>query len=419
MAQVRRKEREASKNIPAFLAMNQDWCRQVRQKLQGTRTANELVSLWREEIMPYFVQIAFMMGSTLRPYLALDKQLNRQLTKLVGEVDANMLLSNLSKDSELLESLGPVVGIARVARGEMDRKEYLERYGHRGPHEMELSAPRPAEDPNWLDRQLDEFNKSPVDVDALLAKRRAEFDATWQRFAERYPGKARSMRRKLDQVPPAARLREAFRSEMVRVYGIIRVWTLRVGELTGLGDDIFFLTYDELFKILAGDRTAAQYIPARKETYRRYCELPPLPSIIRGRFDPFEWAADPNRRNDIYDARAPVPVSTSSTITGHAGAAGRVEGTVRRLDTFEEGDQLQPGEIRVAVTTNVGWTPLFPRAAAVVTDVGAPLSHAAIVARELGIPAVIGCVDATTRLKTGDRVLVDGGQGVVEILERA
>jgi phosphoenolpyruvate synthase/pyruvate phosphate dikinase len=90
---------------------------------------------------------------------------------------------------------------------------------------------------------------------------------------------------------------------------------------------------------------------------------------------------------------------------------------VRLLDGPEQGDQLQPGEILVAVTTNVGWTPLFPRAAAVVTDVGAPLSHAAIVARELGIPAVVGCGSATTRLHTGDRVRVDGGQGTVEILE--
>ena len=66
--------------------------------------------------------------------------------------------------------------------------------------------------------------------------------------------------------------------------------------------------------------------------------------------------------------------------------------------------------------TDIAWTMLFPRAAAIVTDVGAPLSHAAIVARELGIPAVVGCGDATMRLKTGDRVRVDGGQGRVEIL---
>ena len=69
--------------------------------------------------------------------------------------------------------------------------------------------------------------------------------------------------------------------------------------------------------------------------------------------------------------------------------------------------------------TNVGWTPLFPRAAAVVTDAGAPLSHAAIFARELGIPAVVGCGTATMRVHTGDWVRVDGGRGTVELLQRA
>ena len=85
------------------------------------------------------------------------------------------------------------------------------------------------------------------------------------------------------------------------------------------------------------------------------------------------------------------------------------------MNSPEEGCQLQPGEILVAVTTNVGWTPIFLRAAAVVTDVGAPLSHAAIVARELGIPAVVGCGNATMLLKTGDRVRVNGGAGTVEL----
>jgi pyruvate,water dikinase len=263
---------------------------------------------------------------------------------------------------------------------------------------------------------LEEYARSPVDVDALLEKRRAEFDAAWQRFAERYPRKTKKMRRRIDQVGPANRLREAVRSEITRFYGVIRAWALRVGEMTGLGDDVFFLYLDELLDLRVGDDTATKYIPARKETHARYCALPPYPMIIRGRFDPFQWAADPDRRNDVYDAYAPVPTSDSDTITGFAGAAGRVEGMVRRLDSPEEGDQLRSGEILVAVTTNVGWTPIFPRAAAVVTDVGAPLSHAAIVARELGIPAVVGCGSATTRLKTGDRVRVDGGRGTVEIL---
>ncbi len=72
----------------------------------------------------------------------------------------------------------------------------------------------------------------------------------------------------------------------------------------------------------------------------------------------------------------------------------------------------------LTVQTDIAWTLLFPRAAAIITDVGAPLSHAAIVARELGIPAVVGCGDATMRLQSGDRVLVDGGRGVVEILQQ-
>lgn len=90
---------------------------------------------------------------------------------------------------------------------------------------------------------------------------------------------------------------------------------------------------------------------------------------------------------------------------------------MRVLTSAEEGDQLRPGEILVTTVTNVGWTPLFPRTAAVVTDVGAPLSHAAIVACELGIPAVVGCGNATMRLHTGDRVRVDGAAGNVEIVK--
>ena len=74
---------------------------------------------------------------------------------------------------------------------------------------------------------------------------------------------------------------------------------------------------------------------------------------------------------------------------------------------------IHDGEILVTVATNIGWTLVFPRVSAVVTDIGAPLSHAAIVAREFGIPAVVGCGNATSVLKTGDIVEVDGAAGTV------
>jgi pyruvate,water dikinase len=162
-----------------------------------------------------------------------------------------------------------------------------------------------------------------------------------------------------------------------------------------------------------------QWIEARRASFERYRAMPPFPPFIRGRFEPERWMRDPLRRMDSYDASAPAePGKGGDVLTGFSGAAGRVEGPVRVLRSFEEGDQLRPGEILVAATTNVGWTPLFPRAAAIVTDIGAPLSHAAIVARELGKPAVVGVNVATSRLQTGDRVLVDGGAGTVRIVSK-
>jgi phosphohistidine swiveling domain-containing protein len=415
MIQLGLREKRGAKRVPEYLATMQALCKELRQRIAATDTASGLIDFWHNEIYPKLLTDIWVVGGSAAPLENLMK-LKRELAELVGESDANTLFSGLSSETEMLASLGPVVGVARVVQGEMSRREYLERYGHRGPCEAELSLPRPAEDPDWLDKQLAEYAKNPVDVDALLAKRRAEFEAAWQRLQKRYPKQAPKLRRQIDQIGPAARMREAVRNDVTRFLWIERDWALRAGELTGLGEDIFLLTIDEVLDLLAGDGTATQYIPTRKETYARYRELPPYPMIVRGRFDADQWAADPDRRNDIYDATAPVPTSTSDTLSGFAGAAGRVEGRVRVLDGPDQGDQLQPGEVLVAVTTNVGWTPIFPRAAAVVTDVGAPLSHAAIVARELGIPAVVGCGSATTRLRTGDRVRVDGGQGTVEIL---
>jgi phosphohistidine swiveling domain-containing protein len=422
------KEKAGAKRGPEFLATNPGRCRALRRQIRQTQAPEDLIAFWHEEIYPRLVDGIWLLGGATQPLEATVK-LRKELAELVGDADANALFSDLSQhdsdsgsegtpnlDAGLLASLGPVVGVARVAQGRMSRAEYLEKYGHRGPHEAELSAPRPAEDPDWLDRQLAEYEQNPIDVDDLLARRRAEFEAAWQRLEARYPKKAPKLRRQIEQIGPAARMREAVRDELTRFLWVEREWALHAGELTGLDDDVFLLTIDEVHDLLSGMDTATMYIPARQETYARYRALPPYPMIIRGLFDPFEWATDPDRRYDIYDATAAAPLSNSDTIKGFAGAAGRVEGRVRVLDGPEQGDRLQPGEILVAVTTNVGWTPLFPRAAAVVTDVGAPLSHAAIVARELGIPAVVGCGSATTRLHTGDRVCVDGGQGTVEIL---
>jgi phosphohistidine swiveling domain-containing protein len=420
---VRRKQKAALNNLDAFLAENPEWCRALVERVRAAQTEKALVALLKDELEPRGIETFWRNYATALQYSEQVGKLRRELTELVGAEDADALLSSVSSHDHLLASLGPAVGLARVAQGEMSREAYLEQWGHRGPFEAELSAPRPFEDPGWLDRQLAAFAQSPVDVESRLAAQRAEFDAAWERFEDRYPRQARSMRRRLDRAAEAARTREAARSESTRLLWVNRAWALRVGELTSLGGDAFFLTMEELLDLLAGKGAPTETIPARRRTYERYKALPPYPLVIRGRFDPFRWAADPNRRGDVFDSHGLLPKLAlksphENLILGMPGSAGQVEGTVRSLDSAEDGGRLEPGEVLVTSQTNIGWTLFFPRAAAIVTDIGAPLSHAAIVARELGIPAVVNCGDATMRLKTGDRVRVDGGQGTVEILGR-
>ena len=412
MARIRNK-------IPQFVAENPHWCATMRERIRQIEDPTELIALLRDEIGPYSLH-AFYLANAGAGAAHLLGRLENELRELVSADDANALLSNLSGLSSHLESLGPMMGLGKVARGEMSREAYLQAYGHRGENEVEYAWQRPLEDPTWLDRQLAELAKAPVDIEALIARQQAAYSAAWERFCERHPRKVRVMQARLAKAAQAAHQREAVRSEATRSAIVMRAFALRAGELIGVGEDVFFLTIDEVVSLLAGDDAARRFIPTRKETYERYRALPPYPTIIVGRFDPFQWAADPNRRSDIFIANAPAAprdTQAGSAITGFAGALGIVEGTVRRLDRLEDSDHFQAGEILVTTLTNIGWTPLFPRAAAIVTDLGAPLSHAAIVARELGIPAVVGCGDATMRLKTGDRVRVNGGQGLVEILE--
>jgi len=391
----------------------------VRGRIKSS-SANELITLWTEEIRPLWTEIHPLQDKMNEELERGTRRLKTELTTHLGEEEVSMLLTTISSAGELA-SLGPLTGLSRLSKGELSREEYLRRYGHRGPHENELAEPRPYEDPDVVDRQLAEFNESPIDVAGLLTRRDAESVSLWGEIKHKLPPKrAQAIERMIKATIEANTLREETRSELTRLVSLIRAWFLRAGELCGVGEGVFFLTIDEVIDLLSGDESSVAHIPARRNLYEKYRALPALPTWIRGRFDPFQWAADPNRRTDLFDAQmtaSPAVPPVDDLIRGQPGSAGRVEGIVQRIDSPDEGNRLQPGAILVASTTNVGWTPLFPRAAAVVTDIGGSLSHAAIVARELGIPAVVGCGNATTLLKTGDRVRVDGSRGIIQLLE--
>ncbi|MEU6791904.1 PEP/pyruvate-binding domain-containing protein [Nonomuraea wenchangensis] len=411
---LQRRVRTNLKAMPAFLATSRRRCEELRARVAATPTAPELAELWEREIRPHVVTACRMLEAAGRQGGGTLVWTRDKLRKLAGESDAEAMLSGVNAGGGLA-SMGLLLGLSRLARGEITREEFAAAHGHRGPHEFEVSKPRPGEDPAWIDAQLAGLRDLRTDTEALLARQERAREEAWARFAARHPRREARMRERVRRWGAVVRDREEARSETMRAFWVLRAFTLRAGELTGHGDDVFFLSLEELLGLLHGDAAGLDRVPARRAAYERYAALPPYPVLIVGHFDPVRWAADPDRRADVYDARgglAPV----GDAVTGFPGAPGVVEGVARVLAGPEEGDRLKPGEILVTTLTNVGWTPMFPRAAAVVTDLGAPLSHASIVARELGIPAVVGTGNATMRLRDGDRVRVDGERGTVELL---
>ncbi len=411
---VLREARRDARRLAAYLADHPERCDRRRAEIVAVDSGDELAELWTEVLNPEFHEVSLMLSAATRSSGASFVTTRMRLQRLVGDAAANALTAGLGSRAGQLASLGLLDGLELLAAGAIDRGTFDRRYGHRGPHEFEISLPRPGEDPHWADRQLAERRRSGVDHRALLAAQERLGAAAWTDLERSHPVQSRLLHHQLDRWARISRDRERARSEVIRYFWVLRAYAVRAGELTGLGDDIFFLDQHEIVRVLHGETISPTMINERRRIYRGYNDLPTYPALIRGRFDPFVWVRDSRRRSDLFEEGQWSPAA--ATVRGFPGSAGVVEGAVRVLFDADQGAELHAGEVLVTTITNVGWTPLFPRVAAVITDVGAPLSHAAIVARELGIPAVVGCGNATMILKTGDRVRVDGTAGTVELL---
>ena len=411
--------RRDARRLDAYLAEHPALCERRRADIAAVDSPVELADLWIEVLSPEFHRVSWMLSAATRSSGASFITTRKRLQSLVGDAAANALTAGLGAQAGQLASLGLLEGLEQLVVGKIDRDSFNHRYGHRGPHEFEISLPRSGEDPDWIDTQLTARATSATSYRDMLGVQEQKRHDAWVELEQRHPVHARILRHQLRVWAKISRDRERARSEVIRYFWVLRGYALRAGELTGLGDDIFFLDKAEMVRVLQGETIGPTLINGRRAAYQAYAALPKYPALIRGTFYPFAWAADPHRRSDIYIEGRVSEGRVSDgrvVVRGFPGSAGVVEAPVRVLREAADGAELQPGEVLVTTITNVGWTPLFPRAAAVITDVGAPLSHAAIVARELGIPAVVGCGNATMRLKTGDRVRVDGTAGTVEVL---
>ncbi|MGC7870154.1 PEP/pyruvate-binding domain-containing protein [Desulfosporosinus sp. SYSU MS00001] len=402
--------KDSKKQKVYYLEYTPVWYVKTLERIEAANTRQDLFKLWTSDVRPFLSALWYIwFGGAGSSTLA---TLRKKLAKMAGEELANLLCSNFSGEQTLV-SMKPLLAIEQVINGSLSGEKYLELYGHRSPHEFEVFYEYPADDPSFIDKQIKEYKDTNLSATELLKKQQREFMKGKKLFAQKFPAKEKWLEKKLERVSRDANTRESLRNEFVKVFRVMRHLLLKIGSVTGINNDIFMMYCFEVPKFLQGDTEMLDKLPKRRKNFEEYQKMPVFPQLIRGRFNPKEWINSKDKRQDYYDPNAQAPVLDKNSIKGFAGAPGTIEGRVRILHSFDEAKDFQKGEILVTTMTNIGWTPLFPKAAAIITDLGAPLSHAAIVARELGIPAVVGCGIATTELKTGDSVIVNGSIGVV------
>jgi pyruvate,water dikinase len=282
---------------------------------------------------------------------------------------------------------------------------FVARHGYHGPDEGELSAHSWREDPAPLAAMIERYRTLPPDESprAVELRRRAEAAEAERTFLAALPALRRPAGRTLLRiVRHFVPLRETGRSAFLRAVDGARAAARSVGaHLSERGvlddpEDVFFLTMEELCG--APPAGAADVVAERRARFAEHQKVQ-LPDAWTGRPEPVAVA---------------VPDSSSGgVLTGFAVSPGLIEGPVRVIHRADELDTLNPGEILVCPFTDPSWSVGMVVAAGLAIDVGGPLSHGAIVARELGVPCVINTRTGTQALRTGDRVRLDGGAGTV------
>jgi pyruvate,water dikinase len=308
-------------------------------------------------------------------------------------------------------------------------RAYLDTYGLRQDL-FELATPTWREDPSFALASIRNYLIANRDTRAEHADRSRSAEAAAEHAREQLSRYPVAVREQFEAMLQFAR-RGAFLQEEHNFwidqqgFALLRLFYLKVAKrLVNEGklatpDDVFMLYADELRGLATGDPLTCEIdwqalVARRREELAAAWDLTPPPFI--GPPPDAPSGESPLERGMLrFFGVPPQPSSSPDELRGTPGARGVATGPARVARTLEEARDLLPGEILVTVTTMPPWTPLFGVAAAVVTESGGPLSHCAIVAREYGIPAVVGAFGATSAIVTGQQITVDGGNGLVKL----
>jgi pyruvate,water dikinase len=299
---------------------------------------------------------------------------------------------------------------------------YLDLYGFRCVNELKLEEPSLRDRPAFLYQILRNYlameDPSALDVGVMEEReRKLRADAEARAFAAiRSPWRRWVFRRVLANARLGVKNRENLRFARTRIYGLLRELLRAIGEdftregLLATPDDIFYLEIDEVWDFIRGRavttnlNSLAALRRAEFDTYRRELEKTPA--------DRFETYGLPYHRNRLQGRPRPVPVGEDGLLRGIGCCPGVVTGPVKVLRAPSDDARLD-GEILVAERTDPGWVPLYPSVSGLLIERGSILSHSAIVAREMGIPTIVGIPGLVSTLETGQVVTMDGAAGTV------
>ncbi len=317
------------------------------------------------------------------------------------------------EDDGFLDELATIEG-GREVRDAI--RSFLGTYGMRGAGEIDITRPRWSERPTTLvplllgnvrnfepgegERRFEQGRREALDEERELLARLAELPE-----GER---KVEDTKRMIDRVRAFIGYREYPKYGMVTRYFIYkRALLAEAGRLVEAGglrraDDIFYLTLEEVRDVVRNGRVDPELVDRRREAFASYGALTP-PRVL---------TSDGEVVTGTY-ARDDVP---AGALVGLAVSAGTVEGRARVVLDMAD-TELEPGDILVTSYTDPGWTPTFVVIAGLVTEVGGLMTHGSVIAREYGLPAVVGVEQATRLIADGQRIRLHGTDGYVEILD--
>ncbi|GAB4482174.1 MAG: hypothetical protein Kow0088_24960 [Anaerolineales bacterium] len=364
----------------------------------------------------------------------------RELWQLKEEVKANPELKQVFDSKETASAIIPALQGTPSGRAFMDKVQaYLKEYGYKPLYTHEYIYKLWVEDPTPCVETIKGYLVSDYNFPEEYEKIKNDQQSAMQELMAKVPADAPT--EKKDALQEAMRLAVKMmpltpdhhfyfdQGTFARMRLVLLAIGRKMVEMGLLRDpeDIMFLEYDQLRYYVANPKSEANPngydgISVIKEARRKWEDA--------FKVTPRDWVGTVTHWNmyeEIYHTLWGYPErferaregkkEAADKVIGLPAAAGVAEGYARIVKSPDEFDQVKRGEIMVCLMTNPAWVIVFSKIKGVVTDAGGVLSHTAVVSREFGIPAVVGTGDATRRIKTGDRVRVNGFTGVVEILE--